>query len=89
VASQTPGSSLWDSARLFGLLNIAMAGRYVANFETKRHYNTWRPVTAIRMADTDGNPRTTGDPGGCRSPTPPPVPSYVSGHSVEGPPRHG
>ena len=48
---------LVGSARLFGLLNMALADGYIGSFDTKYHYNYWRPVTAIRCADTDGNPR--------------------------------
>jgi hypothetical protein len=39
---------LWESARLFALVNLAMADGCIANFETKYHYNYWRPITAIR-----------------------------------------
>ena len=53
---------LWESARLFGLLNLAMADGYIGTFDTKYHYRFWRPVTAIRLADIDGNPATTADP---------------------------
>jgi len=53
---------LWEKARLFGLLNMGLADGYVGSFETKYHYNYWRPVTAIQNADADGNPRTSGDP---------------------------
>ena len=38
----------WEQARLFGLLNMALADGYIGSFETKYHYNYWRPVTAIR-----------------------------------------
>ena len=56
------GLDLWENARLFGLLNLALADGYIAMVDTKNHYNYWRPVTAIRNGDTDGNPDTTGDP---------------------------
>ena len=56
------GLDLWQSARLFGLLNLAMTDGYIGTFETKYHYRFWRPVTAIRLADIDGNPATTADP---------------------------
>jgi len=46
----------WESARLFGLLNMALADGYVSSFDTKYHYRYWRPVSAIRAAGTDGNP---------------------------------
>jgi hypothetical protein len=52
---------LWDSARLFGLLNIAMADGYIASFDTKYDDDFWRPVTAIRRAGHDGNERTQPD----------------------------
>jgi hypothetical protein len=45
----------WAQARLFALLNMSLADGYVSSFETKYHYDYWRPVTAIRAADTDGN----------------------------------
>ena len=45
-----------ENARLFGLLNMAMADGYIGSWEGKYHYNFWRPVTAIQLADTDGNP---------------------------------
>ena len=57
TVSADTGLDLWEQARLFGLLNMALADGYVGSFETKYHYNYWRPVTAIQTADTDGNPR--------------------------------
>lgn len=84
VSAMTPGLTMWDNARLFGLLNIAMEDGYIASFDTKRYYNTWRPITAIRLADTDGNPDTAPDLDWTPLLDTPPVPSYDSGHSVEG-----
>ena len=75
---------LWEQARLFGLLNMALADGYVGSFDTKYHYNYWRPVTAIRSADTDGNPNTSADPTWTPLVTTPPIPDYDSAHSVEG-----
>jgi hypothetical protein len=75
---------LWENARLFGLLNMALADGYVGSFDTKYHYNFWRPVTAIREAATDGNPGTTADPTWTPLVTTPPIPDYDSAHSVEG-----
>jgi hypothetical protein len=59
-----------DLARLLALVNIAMSEEGIANWESKYHYNLWRPVTGIREADEgtgptglgDGNPLTQGDP---------------------------
>jgi hypothetical protein len=75
---------LWEQARLFGLLNMALADGYVGSFDTKYHYNYWRPVTAIQMADTDGNANTSADPTWTPLVTTPPIPDYDSAHSVEG-----
>ena len=49
------GLDLWDSARLFGLLNMGMTDGYIGTFQEKYVYNFWRPVTAIHEAATDGN----------------------------------
>jgi hypothetical protein len=78
------GLDLWESARLFGLLNLAMVDGYIGTFETKYHYRFWRPVTAIRLADIDGNPATTADPTWTPLLQNPPIPDYDSGHAVEG-----
>lgn len=75
----------WESARLFGLLNMALADGYIGTFEAKfQVYNFWRPVTAIQNADTDGNPNTTADPTWTPLVPTPPIPDHDSGHSVEG-----
>jgi hypothetical protein len=51
-----------DSARLLALMNLAMADAYVAGFKIRYVYDLWRPVTAIREGDSDGNDATAGDP---------------------------
>ena len=78
------GLDMWDSARLFGLLNMGMTDGYIGTFQEKYDYNFWRPVTAIHRADEDGNPRTTADPTWAPLVTTPPIPDHDSGHSVEG-----
>jgi hypothetical protein len=75
---------LWDSARLFGLLNMGMTDGYIGTFQEKYVYNFWRPVTAIHEAATDGNPNTTPDPDWQPLVPTPPIPDHDSGHSVEG-----
>jgi hypothetical protein len=60
--AQARGQSLWDNARLFTLLYMALTDTVIAVFETKYTYRFWRPVTAIRAADTDGNAATAADP---------------------------
>lgn len=76
--------TLWEKARLFGLLNFALTDGYIGTFETKYHYNYWRPITAIREAATDGNPLTSADATWTPLVNTPPIPDYDSGHSVEG-----
>jgi len=75
---------LWDSARLFGLLNMGMTDGYIGTFQEKYVYNFWRPVTAIHEAATDGNPNTAPDPDWQPLVQTPPIPDHDSGHSVEG-----
>jgi hypothetical protein len=83
--SATSGLNEWENARLFALLNMALADGYVGSWETKYYYNYWRPQTAIRLADTDGNPDTDVDPAWeALDPTPLAFPEYDSAHSVEG-----
>ena len=78
------GLDLWQNARLFGLLNLASADAYVADFENRYLYEFWRPITAIRAADTDGNPDTVADPTWDSLVGTPPAPDYPSGHSGQG-----
>lgn len=54
--------TLYENARLLALLNLAQADGIIATFDAKYTYSFWRPVTAIRLADTDGNPATDVDP---------------------------
>ena len=84
TVSSGQGLDLWENARLFGLLNLALADGYIAMVDTKNHYNYWRPVTAIRNGATDGNPDTTGDPAWTPLRGTPANPDYASGHSIEG-----
>jgi hypothetical protein len=84
TVSADEGLDMWENARLFGLLNMALADGYVGTFETKYELNFWRPVTAIRAADTDGNPDTDVDATWAPLVTTPPIPEHDSGHSVEG-----
>ena len=51
-----------STARLFALLNAAIFDAYVASFSNKLHYNHWRPYTAIRWAEHDGNDETVAEP---------------------------
>jgi hypothetical protein len=73
------GLDLWQHARLFALLNLSVSDAVVTVFETKFFYNFWRPVTAIRQADTDGNPATAADPAWLSYIATPPYPDYTCG----------
>jgi membrane-associated phospholipid phosphatase len=76
------GLSLGQTARLFALLNIALADAGIATWDAKYAYNFWRPVTAIQQADLDGNPDTVPDPSWTPLLDTPSFPEYVSGHSA-------
>jgi hypothetical protein len=79
------GRGLLAHARLFALLNIALADSVTAVFDAKYTYRFWRPSTAIRNADIDGNPRTDLDPAWSPFLTTPPHPEYPAAHgSVQG-----
>jgi hypothetical protein len=82
--SSRRGLDLWENARLFGLLNLSLADGYIASWESKYHYNFWRPVTAIQLADTDGNPDTVADPAWTPLQPTYPMPDHDSAHSVQG-----
>ena len=58
-----PGRDVTDNARLFALAAMAMDDALIAVFDAKYAYNFWRPVTAIRNGDLDGNDATDRDPG--------------------------
>lgn len=81
-ASLQSGLSLVNNARLFALLNIALADAGIVSWDAKYAYNFWRPVTAIRDADPTTNPATTPDPAWTPLWATPPFPEYTSGHST-------
>ena len=80
--SVAQGNSLEENARLFALLNLALADAAICAWDAKYHFNFWRPVTAIQQADRDGNPSTEPDPNWSSFIVTPPFPDYVSGHST-------
>ena len=73
---------LWESARAQALLNMSLADAAITAFEAKYHYNTRRPVTAIRKGDTDGNDKTVGDPAWEPEIVTPNHPEYAAGHPI-------
>ena len=91
VASQQ--LDIVDSARLFAMENLAAADAAIGCWNDKYYWQFWRPITAIREADTDGNPATEADPTWlplfdpatpvCNPPAlvTPPFPDHPSGHA--------
>jgi hypothetical protein len=73
---------LHESARLFAHLNMAIFDAYLAIFDAKYQYGFWRPVTAIRNGDSDGNDGTERDPGWTPLITTPLHPEYPCAHCV-------
>lgn len=75
------GNTLLRNARFLALLNMGMADAAIGCWEAKYTYSFWRPVAAIREADTDGNPLTVPDASWTPLLVTPAHPDYPSGHS--------
>jgi hypothetical protein len=73
--AEAQGWSGVDAARGFALLNMAEHDGLMTTFTGKFIYGLWRPVTAVRQADTDGNAATAADPGWLPLLPTPPYPS--------------
>lgn len=76
------GRSLLESARTMALLNLALADAAISAWDSKYAFSFWRPIDAIRKADTDGNSATTPQADWTPMLNTPSFPSYVSGHST-------
>jgi hypothetical protein len=77
-----PGRDLTDNARLFALAGMAMDDALIAVFDAKYTYNLWRPVTAIRNGDLDGNDATERDAGWTPFIDTPMHPEYPCAHCI-------
>ncbi|MER7243851.1 vanadium-dependent haloperoxidase [Kribbella sp. NPDC000426] len=82
TAVRAEGNDLLRAARIFAHLNLAVADAVIAFYDAKYHFRIWRPITAIRLADADGNHSTTADPDWTPLATTPADPSYPGAHSV-------
>ena len=83
TAAVSHGLTTAQSARLFALLNLALADSVIAFYDAKYTYNFWRPVTAIRDATVVGNPQTSSDPNWLPEVTNTAAdPSYPGAHAV-------
>jgi hypothetical protein len=76
------GLDVHASARLFALLNFAAADAAISCWDTKFHYNTWRPETALRELSPDLNPHHRAVPDFIPNMGSPAHPDYTSGHST-------
>ena len=89
-----------DTALLFAKLNLSGADGAISCWNDKYYWQFWRPISAIRAGDADGNPDTVGDPNwtplfdpataqqpGAAPLSTPPFPDHPSPHSCLGPPR--
>jgi hypothetical protein len=84
LVSIARNSSTVEKARLFALINIALHDALQVTFGSKFHYGLWRPVTAIRRADEDGNASTVADPAWSSLISAPPYPSYAGNMAAIG-----
>lgn len=82
TVADSQGLTVLENARLFALLNMTVADAAICSWDAKFAHDYWRPVTAIRKADMDGNPETTADVNWSSFITTPPFPEYTSGHST-------
>ncbi|HEX2442916.1 MAG TPA: vanadium-dependent haloperoxidase [Vicinamibacterales bacterium] len=71
--------SISKNSRLYALANLAMADAFITAWDSKRHFNFWRPVTAVQEGDDDGNPHTAGDTTWLPLINTPAYPDYTSG----------
>ncbi|MGG5810688.1 Ig-like domain-containing protein [Falsiroseomonas sp. CW058] len=76
------GTSTATNAWVMGVLNMIQADGAIAAWDAKYTFGSWRPITAIQLADTDGNPLTVADPGWRPLLTTPNHPDYLSGHAT-------
>src|SRR5690606_9499092 len=82
--SKQAQQDLWFTARLFALLNVGLMDAYIAGWDSKLHYDFWRPYTAIRAGADDGNPATLAEADWESHCVTPPVQDYPSTHSALG-----
>jgi hypothetical protein len=79
--SAQEGLSLVENARLYAMLHMTSADALISVWDDKAHWSFWRPITAIREAETDGNPRTEGDSEWLPLIATPPYPDHPSAHN--------
>jgi hypothetical protein len=75
-------NDIGDSARMYALAEAALADAQIACWDSKYFYTFWRPITAIRLGNQDGNPATDVDPDWQPLINTPNFPEYPSGHAA-------
>jgi hypothetical protein len=73
------GMDISEGARLLAAVDMSIADAVSVAWDAKYRYGFWRPITAIRLADQDGNPATTADPTWEPLIATPPYPDHTSG----------
>ena len=81
--TETRRLGLLDAVRMFALATMANTDATVAVWHAKQHYDFWRPIHAIGLADTDGNPLTEADPSWVGEHIVPPLQEYPSAHAIQ------
>lgn len=78
------GNSSLENARLFAMMSFVHHDALQASFASKFYYGLWRPITAIRRADEDGNPGTSPDTAWTSLIVAPPYPTYAGNAATQG-----
>jgi hypothetical protein len=78
--STQAGLSLTENARLFAMVYLTASDAFISVWNDKMFWRFWRPITAIREANADGNPATVADPSWLPLVANPPYPEHPSGH---------
>ena len=82
LAADAPGRAPVQNARMFAMLEMIDDDTTLAIVDAKLHYNFWRPITAIRNGEMDGNAATAPDPSWESLITTPNHPEYPCGHCI-------
>ncbi len=82
IAADSPGRRPVENARMFAMQAMILDDALMATADAKLHYNFWRPVTAIRNGEDDGNPATAPDPSWEPLIATPNHPEYPCGHCM-------
>ena len=81
--SISEGLTLVEQARLFAMLNLSGADAAIGCWDDKEFWGFWRPITAIRLGDSDGDDKTIGDPAWTSLVASPPYPDHPSGYNCQ------